>query len=235
MRNSLTSHIASIAIGAAAMLAVLPRVGAQTAGTDVSAPDKWPGDIDRKSGMRLPIPDRDSLDEAGKRAFDRASTPGASIAGLQGPGGVQLYLPKIAAQMNAINRFLRFEAGFTGRQREIAILITARELNSQFEWVAHEQVALKEGVPPAVIDIIKHRKPLTNVEEGDAIIIELGREMWRDHKVKPETFARAKAHFGATKLVELGTLMGNYAATGALLSLVDMQLHAGSRPSMPIP
>lgn len=138
MRNSLTSHIACIAIGAAAMLAVLPRVGAQTAGTDVSTPDKWPGDIDRKSGMRLPIPDRDSLDEAGKRAFDRASTPGASIADLQGPGGVQLYLPKIAAQMNAINRFLRFEAGFTGRQREIAILITARELNSQFEWVAHE-------------------------------------------------------------------------------------------------
>ncbi len=235
MRNSLTSHIACLALGAVAMLAVLPRVGAQTGAADVSAPDKWPRDVDRKSGMRLPIPDRESLDDAGKKAFDRASTPGASIAGLQGPGGVQLYLPKIAAPMNTINRFLRYEAGFTGRQREIAILITAREMDSQFEWVAHEQVALKEGVPAAVIDIIKHRKPLAGVEEGDAIIIEIGRELWRDHKVKPETFARANAHFGSAKLIELGTLMGNYAATAALLTLVDMQLHAGARPLLPLP
>ena len=90
-------------------------------------------------------------------------------------------------------------------------------------------------MPPTVIDIIKHRKPLTGVEEGDAVIIQLGRELWRDHKVKPETFARAKAHFGPARLVELGTLMGNYAATAALLTLVDMQLHAGARPLLPVP
>ena len=194
-----------------------------------------PADIDPKSGFRLPLPNRDDLDEAGKQAYDRGTTPGATIAGLQGPAGVQLFTPKIAAQMNAINRYLRFEAGFTPRVREIAILTTAREMDSQFEWVAHEPEALKEGVPAAVIDVIKHRKATTGLDPADAIIIELGREIWRDHKVKSETFAKVRAAFGPNKLIELVMLMGNYAGTAALLAAVDMQLHKGKEPLLPIP
>ena len=63
-----------------------------------------PSDIDPQSGFRLPLPKREDLDEAGRKAYDRATAPGATIAGLQGPAGVQLYTPKIAAPMAAINR-----------------------------------------------------------------------------------------------------------------------------------
>src|SRR5262249_19087993 len=117
-----------------------------------------PSDIDLQSGFRLPLPKREDLDEIGKKAFDRGNTPGASIAGLQGPSGGQLYSPKAAEHLTALNRYLRFQAGLSPRTREIAILVTAREMDSQFEWVAHEPEALKEGVPPIVIDVIKHRK-----------------------------------------------------------------------------
>lgn len=192
-------------------------------------------DIDPRSGMRLPLPNREDLDEAGQKAYDRGTTPGATIAGLQGPAGIQLYSPKTAAQSSALNRYLRYEAGFTPHVREVAILITAREMDSQFEWVAHEPEALKEGVPHKVIDVIKYRRSTDGLDETDALIIELGRELWRDHKVKAETFARLRVMFGPTKLVELVMLMGNYAGTAALLSLVDMQLHAGKKPLLPIP
>ena len=37
--------------------------------------------------MRLPLPNREDLDEDGKKAYDRGNTPGAIIAGLQGPCG----------------------------------------------------------------------------------------------------------------------------------------------------
>jgi len=76
---------------------------------------------------------------------------------------------------------------------------------------------------------------LTGLDENDAIIIELGRQIWRDHKVKSETFAKAKAIFGPNKLIELVMLMGNYAGTAALLTAFDMQLHAGKKPLLPIP
>src|SRR5262249_53396266 len=176
-----------------------------------------PADADPESGCRLVLPRREDLDETGRKLYDRANTPGATIAGLQGPAGVQLYSTRTAQHLTALNRYLRYEAGISARVREIAILTTARELDSQFEWVAHEPQALKEGIEPTVIDIIKHRKTTSGLPEPDATVIELGRQIWRDHKVTLELFARLKAQFGANKLVDLVLLMGNYAGTAALL------------------
>jgi 4-carboxymuconolactone decarboxylase len=119
--------------------------------------------------------------------------------------------------------------------REIAILTTAREMDSQFEWCAHEPEALKEGVEQSVIDTIKHRRSTAGLAETDAAVIELGREIFRDHKVSSATFARAKAIFGPNKLVELVLLMGNYASTAALLTALDMQLPEGKTPLLPVP
>jgi 4-carboxymuconolactone decarboxylase len=194
-----------------------------------------PSDIDPQSGFRLPLPRREDLDESGKRHYDRASQPGASLAGLRGPSGIQLYSPRSAEHVRALNRYLRYEAGFSPRVREIAILATAREMDSQFEWCAHEPEALKEGVESAVIDAIKHRKSIAGLDETDATVIELARQIFREHRVTSELFARAKTLFGPNKLVELVMLMGNYAATAALLIAVDMQLHRGQKPLLPIP
>jgi 4-carboxymuconolactone decarboxylase len=194
-----------------------------------------PSDIDPQSGFRLPLPKREDLDDAGKAHYDRVAAPGATIAGLQGPSGIGLYSPKASEHARALNRYLRFEAGLAPRVREIAILTTAREMDSQFEWAAHEPEARKEGVEGRVIDIIKHRMPTAGLEETDATVIELGRQIFRDRKVTSDTFAKAKALFGANKLIELVMLMGNYAGTAALLTAVDMQLHPGQKPLLPMP
>ena len=194
-----------------------------------------PSDIDPQSGFRLPLLKRDELDDAGKATYDRAATPGANIAGLQGPAAIQLYSTKTTPHLQALNRYLRFDAGFSPRIREIAILSTAREMDSQFEWVAHEPEALKEGVPPNVIDVIKHRKSTAGLDETDAAVIELGRGLWREHKVPSALFARLKAIFGPNKLVDLVLLMGNYAGTAAMLTAMVMQLHKGKEPLLPIP
>jgi hypothetical protein len=91
------------------------RVTAQTGVSPPSMETNMPSDIDPQSGFRLPLPRREDLDEAGRSAYDRAITPGRTIAGLQGPAGVQLYSPKIASHVAAINQYLRFEAGFPTR------------------------------------------------------------------------------------------------------------------------
>jgi 4-carboxymuconolactone decarboxylase len=207
----------------------------QTGGAPGSTGYVMPSDIDPQSGFRLPLPKREDLDEAARLTYDRAATPGVSLAGLWGPAGVRLYSPKTTQQLEQVNRYLRFQAGLTPRVREVAILTTAREMDSQFEWVAHEPEAVKEGVPANVIDVIKYRKSTQGVEENDALVIELARQIWRDHKVKSETFAALKAIYGPHKLIDLVLLMGAYANTAALLAAVDMQLHAGKVPLLPIP
>jgi 4-carboxymuconolactone decarboxylase len=191
-----------------------------------------PADIDPQSGNRLPLLKREDLDEVGKRAFDRASTPGKTIVGLRGPSGLHLYSPKTVDAHNVMNQYLRVQV-FDAKTREIAILTVAREMDSQFEWAAHEPEALKEGVPQQIIDVIKYRKSTEGLDEAYAAIIELGRQIFRDHKVTSEAFARAKALFPPHKLVDLVLLMGNYASTAALLCAFDTQVPEG-KPLLPV-
>ena len=192
-----------------------------------------PSDIDPQSGFRLPLPKREDLDDAGKRAYDRANTPGKTIVGLRGPAGIHLYSTKTVEAHNTINQYLRHQSGFDPKMREVAILTVAREMDSQFEWAAHEPEALNVGVPPDVIDTIKYRKSTDDLGETDAAIIEFGRQVFRNRHVTAAAFARLKALFEPPMLVDLVLLMGNYAGTAVLLTAFDMQVPEG-KPLLPV-
>jgi 4-carboxymuconolactone decarboxylase len=194
----------------------------------------YPEDIDPQSQCRLPLPRRDELDAEGQRIYDSLADPqGASLRGLRGPGGIHLHSPALARHTRPLNHYLRHEAGLGGRLRELAILVTARELDSQFEWAAHEAEALREGLSSELIDTIKHRRDTGGLDETDAVFIELGREIFTARQVGSATFARALAQFGRRQLVDLVALMGNYAATAALLTAFDMQLDPDRPPPLP--
>ena len=194
-----------------------------------------PPDIDPESRCRLPRVKREDLDPDRQARYDKAVDPkGGTIRGLAGPAGIHLHSKRLSIVGDPLGKYLRFDAGFSPRVREVAILISARMSNSRFEWAAHEPQGLKDGVPPETIDVIKHRKALDGIDPVDAIIIQLGREIFGDRKVKPETFARAHKHFGSGGLVDLVALMGNYASTAALLCAFDMQLDDGTTALLPV-
>jgi len=184
-----------------------------------------PADVDPQSGCRLPLPRREDLETDGQRTYDRLADPaGGTLRGLRGPGGIQLHSPELSRRSRPLNHYLRYEAGLGGRARELAILTTARELGSQFEWTAHEPAALAEGISPEVVDAIRYRRDTRRLAEADATVIDLGREIFGARKVAPATYARALQQFGRRGLVDLVALMGNYAATAALLTAFDMRL-----------
>ena len=193
-----------------------------------------PSDIYPDSGCRLPLPRRADMDEAGRAMFDRHSDPkGGTLAGLRGPGGLRLHSPKLAELENALNRYLRYNAGFSAAVRELAILVTAREMDSAFEWAAHETQALKDGVPQAAVDAVKFRRPVDGLGETDAAIIKLGREMLGPtRKVSAATFAAARKIFGDRGLIDLVSLMCHYQGTASLLAAFECQVPEG-KPVLP--
>lgn len=195
-----------------------------------------PHDVYPDSGFRLPLPKREDFAEGDQWVFDRFNAPDSpTLAGLQGPGGIRLYSPPISEYTQKLNRYLRREAGFPGRIRELAILVTARAFDNQFEWSQHEPQARKEGLPQAIIEVVRHRKAVDDLPETEAAVIRLGREMFGTRRVAPETFAAALRLFGPRQLVELVSLMGQYAATAVLLTAFDMQLRPGDKPGLPVP
>ena len=195
----------------------------------------YPKHIDPDSGFRLPLPRRDTLDAEGQRHYDEAtSRAGGRLKGLKGPSGIQLYSPGYARVAQPVNRYLRFEAGFSPRLRETAILVAAREMDSAFEWAAHEPEALRSGVPAAVVEAIKGRKATDGLEAQDAVLIALGRELFRSKRLSQATFDQAVKLWGPEGLVNLVALMGNYAGTAMLLAAFDMQLDDGD-VRLPVP
>jgi 4-carboxymuconolactone decarboxylase len=168
-------------------------------------------------------------------AYKRLADPaGGTLRGLRGPGGIQLHSPELSRHSRPLNHYLRYEARLGGRVRELAILVTARELDSQFEWAAHEAEARQQGIAPEIIDVVRYRRGLDAVGEPDAMVIAFGREIFGARKVSPATYARCLEHFGRRALVDLVALMGNYAATAALLTAFDMQLDPDQAPGLPV-
>ncbi|MEQ1884847.1 MAG: carboxymuconolactone decarboxylase family protein [Bryobacteraceae bacterium] len=196
----------------------------------------YPPDVDPESHFRLPLPKRENLDETGKRVYDDTVKPGTrSVAGLRGPTGIRLYSPKVAELTNAMGYGIRFESSIPDDLRELVILSTARELNNQFEWAAHESIALKLGVPQKTVDIIKFRYSTIALPEKQDLVIRLTREVFRTRKVQPATFAQARKVFGEKELVNITALAGYYSATAVLLDVFDMQLEPDQRPLLPLP
>lgn len=198
--------------------------------------DKRPSDIHPETGMRLPPVDRDAMDPKFHEMFDKIAKlqgPG-NVAGLRGPSGVNFHSPVLAEHTRNLNQYLRYGSGIDGATREIAILASARETNSAFEWTAHEPIALEEGVSPDVIDVIKYRKALDGLDPAVATVIQLGREVVSGKTVSAETYDAAHALFGDRKLVEVVTMIAHYAATAMVLKTFDNQMLPGRESLLPV-
>src|SRR5205814_10548060 len=156
-------------------------------------------------------------------------------AGFQGPGGSWLHRRRVGEPFREMNRILRNEVPLAPHLRELAILVTAREFDSQFEWTAHEPVALKEGLDPEILDAVKFRKAVSEAPEKEAAIIGFGRELFRDRKVRSETYAEMVRLVGQAAVVNITALMANYASTAVMLTAFDQQLHEGRKPLLPLP
>jgi len=190
----------------------------------------FPKDVYANTGNRLPAIKRDDLDDAGKKLFDSRGQVDSF-----GPGGIRLYSLPVAEHMGEVNDFLRHKSGLDPRLVELAILVTARESDCEYVWTAHEPQGLKAGLQQQTIDVVKYRKSTDGLAEKDAVIIALGREALDKHHVSSGTAVRALSLFGNQGLVNIVSLMGDYASTEILLNAFDQHVRPTDKPLLPIP
>ncbi len=180
-----------------------------------------PDDVNPASRGRLPIVNRELLDDAGKATYDRYMAPDStSLAGIQGPGGIRLHAGVDKSPTRVDDKV-----------SELVRLVIAREMDQKFEWTMHEPVALKAGLAPDIIDAIRDRKSLQGLPEMEASIIRMGREIFQEHRVSPETYSELTRHFGHRDLMEIVELMSGGMNSFILLYLYDVHLPF-DRPSL---
>ena len=210
----------------------------RAAGTIVADGD-IPADIKKDSWARLPKLDRKDMDAAGQRAYDIVVNPNSRYAeGARGPAGMWLYSPGMAEHLFPASTYLRFGTEKDQRLTELAILATAREVRSQYEWSSHEPAALKAGLEPAIVDIVKTRRSLDGATapglgDKERTVIQLAREVVSEPKVSSATFRKAQALFGDKGLMDLAGLIGYYSFVNITLKTFDVQLAPGRTRLLP--
>ena len=203
-----------------------------------------PPDIHEDSWARLPTIIRESLDAEDQRAFDIIVNPDSRYAtGLRGPIGMWMYSPRMAEHIFPASTYLRYGTDGERDQRltELAILTTARELDSQYEWTAHEPAARNAGLEEEIIELLRFSRPLADagalpgLGERERTIIRVARELINDPKVSAEAFVKAQTLFGEEGVMDLTGLIGYYTFVNYTIKTFDVQRMPGSQLLLPLP
>ena len=204
--------------------------------------DDIPAGIHEDSWARLPRIRRESLDPEGQRVFDIIVHPDSRYAtGLRGPIGMWMYSPRMAEHLFPASTYLRFGADGQRDQRlaELAILTTARALDSPYEWAGHETLGRNAGLEEEIIELLRYDRPLADAGElpglgaAERTIIRVVRELIRAPKLSADAFEAAQQHFGNEGLMDLVGLVGHYTVVNYTLKAFDVQRPPGSLLTLP--
>ena len=196
--------------------------------------DTLPPDIHPQTLSRMPPINRAELDAEGQKALDaRATAPMPA----PGPGAVTVWSPRVTEGLGVIGRALGVPRGDTfplgPRLYQLIVLITAREIDQQYEWSAHEPAGLRVGLEQSVIDVVTFDRPVAGLAEKDALVIRYFRALLREHRVSSELWASMVKEFGRQRTVDMMMLMADYFTVGTMMNATDQHLPPERKALLP--
>jgi len=152
-----------------------------------------------------------------------------------GPNAALLRSPELMERNQKVGEYLRYKSSIPTRLNEFAILITARQWNSQTEWVGHHELALKAGLSPAVAADLAQGKRPAGMKEDEAAVYDFCKELHEKKSVGDAAYRAALAQFGERGVVDLIGISGYYTMVSMVLNVERHPLPDGvSAPLRPL-
>ncbi len=128
------------------------------------------------------------------------------------PAGMMLNSVEACKWFTDIKRYLRDDStALPSKIRELAMMLTAREMDSPDVWDLHAASGRQAGLSNELVDALRDHKELPEISAQESSVIKFGRELFRTHRVSQATFQAALDQFGVKGLIELTMLMALYA------------------------
>jgi len=151
--------------------------------------------------------------------------------GMNGPFNVLLRSPEMGDLAQKLGAQLRFHSALSAKQRELAIIITARYWTAQYEWTAHRRLAMQAGITPAIADAIAAGKRPA-LEPDEEIVYNFCNEILNTKQVSDATYKAAVDKLGERGVVDLTALVGYYQFVSMILNLDRYPLPDGVKPEL---
>jgi 4-carboxymuconolactone decarboxylase len=156
--------------------------------------------------------------------------------GLNGPFNIMLRSPEMGDAAQRLGIQLRFHSAIPNRLNELAILITARYWNAQYDWWFHHKAALEAGLSPEVIEAIAAGKRPKLMHPDEQIVYNFADELLRKKQVRDPFFKAAVDKFGERGTVDLTGVIGYYSFVSMVLNIDPYPMPDGVKPELkPLP
>jgi 4-carboxymuconolactone decarboxylase len=165
---------------------------------------------------------------AGPRGGGNTSPEAAQKMLLGGPFNAWMRSPDLGNRLQNVGEYIRYSTSLPLRLNEFAILITAREWTSQYEWYAHYPLAMKAGPDARVADELALGKRPSGMSDDEAAVYEFCIQLHRTRNVDDATFNRALALFGERGVVDLIGVSGYYTAVSMTLNVAQVMPPEGT-------
>lgn len=151
---------------------------------------------------RVPYVKRDELDAGGQEIYDRiGGDRGRSEVGLQYQA--MLHNPKATGYLASLVAQSKTENAVPEHLKELAIILVAREWNSDIEWTGHAPLAIHAGISAASVEAIRTRKAPAGLTEEEQIIARFVHQLLRQKEVSDDAFTAAQELLGTRGVVDL--------------------------------
>ena len=124
---------------------------------------------------RMPPIPADKLTPAQKTTVDEYKKARGGEPG--GPWAVLTRSPELMSRTLMLSDYLRFKSALPPRLSEFVILITAREWGQNYEWNAHQPLAVKGGLSPEIAKAVAEGRRPVPMAEDEASLSDLIQEL----------------------------------------------------------
>ena len=170
---------------------------------------------------RMPQIPTDQMTAAQKKVADAImSGPRKSLGG---PFNAWLRSPELADHLQQVGEYIRFKTSLDHRLNEFAILITAQDWGSQYEWYAHYPLALKAGLDAKVAAELAEGKRPSGMKEDEALVYDFSTQLRRKHNVDDATYKAAVAKLGEHGVMDLIAVNGYYDLVSMTLNVAQVR------------
>ena len=144
-----------------------------------------------------------------------------------------LHSPEAARRFSELGEYLRFRCQVPPQLRQIAILATARSVNSSWIWTHHALLAPSDGVSRTTIQSLGKGLIPTTASLETRTIAEFAFELLREHKVSDSVFDYAQQILGNAGVVDLSLLIGYYANMGRTMTTFEVHPEPELQSTLP--
>ena len=213
-----------VILGATASLVVL---AAQNPGPAAARPD--PNSV-RMVGDRFKPLTYAEMSAPQKKMFENLIS--GERRGASGPFNVLLRSPEMGDLAQQFGASMRYHSSIPPKLNELAIIITARQWTSQYEWYAHRRAAQTAGLNQSIIDAVAAGTRPASMAPDEAAVYNFVSDLLTTKQVSDATFNAAKEKFGERGVVDLIGVTGYYQLVSMLLNVDRYPLPDGVKPEL---